>query len=197
MVHRLQNPLKAEILSFLHQNPKGTTEYEIIKLLEEKLYFSDLADEEELALFQKHFITMNALYQLQISMWESDRVYLDITSVRVSIIESYADTSSGASELVECAAVREYYLDWDNYKNTDQEEVLRMLNGFWEMFYNQDKVYSAYEALDLCQSEPFDVVKKQYRKLAVKFHPDKGGDKADFIALRKAYEIIKQSVEFG
>ena len=170
-------------------------------MLEGKSYFTGLAQEEELALFQKHFITMNALYQIQLSLWESHRVYLDITSVRVSIIQNLSDSDSGkdnqASELVESAAVREYYLDWSNYENTDQEEVLHMLNGFWEMYCSQDKVHSAYDTLELSHSEPFDVVKKQYRKLAAKYHPDKGGNSADFIALRQAYEVIKQSVEFG
>ncbi len=191
----LQNPLKAEILDFLQLKPNGTTEYEIIKMLEEKQYFYGLADESELALFQKHFITMNALYQLQISLWKNDRIFLDITSIRVSIIEAKIKDNKG-SEITETAAVREYYLDWKNYEATDQEQVLKMLTSFWEMFYNQDKVFSAYETLKLSQYEPFDVVKKQYRRLAIKYHPDKGGNQTDFIALRKAFEIIKQT-EFG
>lgn len=193
----MKNPLIAEILSFIEQKPEGITEFEIIKMLEAKEYFNNLADEDELALFQKHFITMNALYQLQLSLWENDAIYLDITSVRVSVVTEYCSEKSSYNALSETSSVREYYLDWENYNKTDQEQVLEMLNSFWQMYFNQDKLISAYKTLELAQREPINVVKKQYRKLVTKCHPDKGGSHSDFIAVRQAYEVIKQSVEFG
>mgnify|MGYP001548730868 CR=1 FL=1 len=194
----MQNPLIAEILSFIKQYPEGITEYEIIKMLEEKKYFKDLAKEDELALFQKHFITMNALYQLQLSLWENERIYLDITSVRVALSEhTIVDNSCSDTELAETASVRDYYLDWENFENTDQEQVLEMLNSFWQMYFNQDKLAGAYKTLKLEQYESLDVVKRQYRKLVAKYHPDKGGNQCDFISIRQAYEVIRQSACFG
>lgn len=35
-------------------------------------------------------------------------------------------------------------------------------------------------------------LKKQYRKLALKFHPDRGGNEEDFILLKEEYEQIYQ-----
>lgn len=191
----MYNPLAIEILSFLNQYPGGTTEYEIIKQLEKLDLFQDLADEDELALFQKHFIVMNSLYQLQSDLWKDDKIFLDISSVRVRFIVAEFDKTDGsaARSISYNRALSGYYLDWENYRSTDQETVLEMLNGFWELFLNKDKVSSAYQTLDLGMNEPLDIVTKQYRKLAAIHHPDKGGSREDFIAIRQAYEVIKQA----
>ncbi len=191
----MYNPLATEILSFINQYPDGTTEYEIIKHLENLHLFQDLAAEDELALFQKHFIVMNSLYQLQADMWRDDNIFLDISSVRVRlIIDNHNEIAdSTVKSISDNSALSGYYLDWENFKSTDQEKVLEMLNGFWQLFYNQDKISGAYQTLDLSMSEPLEIVTKQYRKLAAIHHPDKGGDRDNFIAIRQAYEVIKQS----
>lgn len=187
--------MATEILSFINQYPDGTTEYEIIKHLENLQLFQDLAAEDELALFQKHFIVMNSLYQLQADMWRDDNIFLDISSVRVRlIIDNQGEIAdSTVKSISDNSALSGYYLDWENFKSTDQEKVLEMLNGFWQLFYNQDKISGAYQTLDLSMSEPLEIVTKQYRKLAAIHHPDKGGDRDNFIAIRQAYEVIKQS----
>ncbi len=187
--------MATEILSFINQYPDGTTEYEIIKHLENLHLFQDLAAEDELALFQKHFIVMNSLYQLQADMWRDDNIFLDISSVRVRLIIDNQDeiADSTVKSISDNSALSGYYLDWENFKSTDQEKVLEMLNGFWQLFYNQDKISGAYQTLDLSMSEPLEIVTKQYRKLAAIHHPDKGGDRDNFIAIRQAYEVIKQS----
>ncbi len=191
----MYNPLATEILFFINQYPGGTTEYEIIKHLENLHLFQNLADEDELALFQKHFIVMNSLYQLQVDMWRDDNIFLDISSVRVRFIISELEEIGGsaARSISDNRALSGYYLDWENFRSTDQEKVVEMLNGFWQLFFNKDKISSAYQTLDLAISEPLDIVTKQYRKLAAIHHPDKGGNRDDFIAIRQAYEVIKQS----
>ena len=54
-----------------------------------------------------------------------------------------------------------------------------------------------YEILGVDKSSPDDEIKKAYRKLAVKFHPDKNpGDKAaeeKFKELGEAYEALSTS----
>ena len=37
-------------------------------------------------------------------------------------------------------------------------------------------------------------IKKRYHELAFRFHPDKKGDKEDFLALKKAYDTLIQAV---
>ena len=49
-----------------------------------------------------------------------------------------------------------------------------------------------YETLGVSKSASADEIKKAFRKLAVKYHPDKdGGDEARFKEVNEAYEILK------
>merc|ERR1719488_277243 len=47
-----------------------------------------------------------------------------------------------------------------------------------------------YEVLGVEKDAPPDVIKKAYRKLAVKNHPDKGGDEALFKEIQKAFDVL-------
>lgn len=48
-----------------------------------------------------------------------------------------------------------------------------------------------YEILGIAKSASADEIKKAFRKLAVKHHPDKGGDEAKFKEINEAYEVLK------
>ena len=49
-----------------------------------------------------------------------------------------------------------------------------------------------YEVLGVSKGASEDEIKKAFRKLAVKYHPDKaGGDEAKFKEINEAYEVLK------
>ena len=51
-----------------------------------------------------------------------------------------------------------------------------------------------YEILGISKSASADEIKKAFRKLAVKYHPDKeGGDEAKFKEINEAYEVLRDS----
>ena len=48
-----------------------------------------------------------------------------------------------------------------------------------------------YSTLGVGKNATDDDIKKAYRKLAMKHHPDKGGDEAEFKKINEAYDILK------
>ena len=50
-----------------------------------------------------------------------------------------------------------------------------------------------YEILELDKNVEHSEIKKKYRKLAIKHHPDKGGDENKFKEIAEAYQILNDT----
>lgn len=191
----MKNPLVGLILTILKKQPNGIGEFDILTALKKRLpEFSQLSDDSNLQLFRQHFLIMNALYQLQTSLWQEENLILDITSTRITLLTSSQATPSGSSMLSDSvdAKLAAYYLNWDEYEKTDTDQVSSLLNSFYKgISLTGDRG----EALSTLQFESDDNpskldIKQQYRKLAQQYHPDRGGDQDTFINLREAYEYL-------
>ncbi len=186
------NPLKPAILSLLKIKREGISEYQLIRHLElEQRLFSVTEEHSELALFQKHFLVMNALYQLQQSLLEDD-IYLSISplSIQLQNINNRSETVLSASA---DGKLRDYYLDLSQLEGTTASDVSELLNSFWTRYRAVDKKEEALIKLDLAEDAEWLCVQKRYRQLVAQHHPDRGGDQATFIAIREAYEILSCS----
>ena len=167
-------------------------EYELIKMLEEQGFdFSVENHSYEMTMFKKHFMVMNALYQLQQDLFE-DGFYLTITALDIRL-EPLRD-SCGKQALLNDGdhKVREYYLDWCHLENTSQQDVENLLTGFWTKYYSLDKQSAALDILGLDETADWLSIKSSYRRMAAEHHPDRGGDQSRFIEIREAFELLRQ-----
>lgn len=193
----MNNPLIQPILSILEASSQGISEFELLRLLErETPIFDELGDDPDLKLFRKHFLIMNALYQLQRKLWQEDEVRLYISPLQIHL-EAVAQIEISQSNEIEAGAeakLAAYYLDWDEYDNTDAEDVAALLKGFYNKLFNHEDTEQALETLGIKKNSTKSEIKQAYRLLVKKAHPDRGGDAKKFIKLRKAYEhLISQS----
>jgi DnaJ-domain-containing protein 1 len=184
------NPFKSTVLALIKTTPMGLSEYDLIlRLQEHDAAFSFDSESPNLALFRKHFLVMNALYQLQAELFEQG-MYLSISplDIRLEPVEN-----SGVSALPTenaAAPLRAYYLDWKNFSHTSRADVETMLSRFTERYLAIDERLEALQILELSADAPWETIKQTYRRLAAQHHPDKGGDPARFRAIRGAYEIL-------
>ena len=114
---------------------------------------------------------------------------VDPLSIKLDII-SDATAQSKLSNQSD-VKLKQYYLDWQHYSNTSQQDVQDLLTGFWQKYYAVDKKLAALNVLQLESIASFSEVKQSYRRLAALHHPDKGGRQDDFIQIREAYEVLK------
>lgn len=94
-------------------------------------------------------------------------------------------------------------LEYKLKKEEQRKEKLKSHEEHWREKYRQ---YERYDSIP-CNKEiknachvfkiktnniTIDIVKSQYRKLALLYHPDKGGEHEDMIKLSKSYGILKK-----
>ena len=187
-----RNSLVIPILHILKNATESISEHELIVELKSQLdLFPVESGAASLALFQTHFLVMNALYQLQHSLLD-DGVYLLVTPLNIQLLSI---SEQGSTDLIEPEveqSLAEYYLDWGNLENTGEEEVEQLLTSFWRYYHADDKQLQAYQVLGLAPEADWSQVQKTYRQLASEQHPDRGGDATQFMAIREAYETLQR-----
>lgn len=187
----MRNPLTLPLIRLLQQQPEGCREYDLIKAIDADGGFPNLAQDSQLALFQKHFLVKNALFQLQLALWQEEQVYLYISALEIRVVPGTPVTSEQTLPgTAGDASIRDYYLDWSNYETATVESVETLLNSFWQRYASHDKRDEALDVLQLPADASQAMIKQQYRRMANQHHPDKGGDSQQFIALRQAYETL-------
>lgn len=187
---RLENPLLPHVMKALQEIDLPCTEHKLLKLLTVRGYFAGLDDEDEnLYLFQRHFLLMNALYQLREDFAESGWC-LRISALDIHLLPLSQGDQTNLQALNDEQALADYYLDLSQLKSATREGVESLLGGFWQAYARYDNRAEALQVLGLdALAETVDI-KNAYRRLAAANHPDRGGEPARFIEIRRAYELL-------
>lgn len=178
-----------QLLSVLQAHPAGLSEYELMQTLEScgQSVFSSDRLRDTLSLFQTHFFLFHTLYHLREHLWQSQKARLDISPLCIQLlpIRANAETTLAAHD-----PLRDYYLDINNLKDTDRSDVDALLGQFWRRFVRDDDRQAALAALDLADPVEWSAIKEQHRRLAMKHHPDRGGDEERLQAINAAMDVL-------
>lgn len=169
----------------LENNPQGIGEYDLMTNLKSLGYF-DFLSQPALPheLFRAHFFLFHALYLLSNKLLEEKVFLLDVHTLKIQLLPY----EYGEDALQVDSKLRAYYLDFKNLENTTEDDVNDMLASFWNKY---NKFENREEALaELGLKDPVDdkVIKKEYRRLIMQHHPDRGGDTEK---LQKLNDVIK------
>ena len=133
--------LPDHLLILLQEKPEGRSEYELIQQLKRRhsTHVPNLPLTDKLVLFRTHFLVFNALYLLRDRLWAEASGHLQINPLHVQLLP-YSAASAG---LTEQDALREYYLDLSNLRDTDEDDVERLLASFWTRMQGSDEKRAA------------------------------------------------------
>ena len=101
----------------------------------------------------------------------------------------------GRVELAEHDPLRDYYLDLDQLRATDERDVEKLLASFWTRMQGGEEKRAALELFELddaTQVLSLAIIKHRYRQLVSQHHPDRGGSTARLQSINKAMEILER-----
>ncbi|WP_187993722.1 DNA-J related domain-containing protein [Vibrio harveyi] len=190
----MENPLLWPILDILRKQPSNWKVHTLAHELSQKGFIQQLDESPDKDLFKRNFLLMNALYQLQETLYPDGWLQVEAMNiVLMSAIEASRHSVDTNDPL------REYYLDWKNYE-ADEGEVRRLLNDFWSRYQryiggnvsddlDRSKALHLFELdADATRTE----IRRQWRKLALRWHPDRENGNADrFRVLCNAWNVLR------
>lgn len=181
--------LSQDIESYLFDNLQ-TREYDIIRYLQSMQRIPENVLQQPLSMFRCHFLIFNCLYRLKIKGHLSQQYTLDISSLQIKL-EKFKHNHSTANLMNQYDPLACFYLDVKHLNQMDELEVNQLLDSFWKNYFTPQQYRQALNTLDL--TAPVDIrdIKKQYRRLVMRHHPDRGGDPHKLIAINQAMSCLK------
>lgn len=171
----------------LENQPDGVGEYDLMQSLKTQGYF-DFLSQPALPheLFQAHFFLFHSLYLLSNLLLEQKSHLLSIHTLKIQLLPYQA----GENNLQVDDKLKAYYLDFSNLENTTEDDVYDMLTSFWNKFNRFDNREAALAELGLKDPVDDKTVKKEYRRLAMRHHPDRGGDTEKLQKINDALALL-------
>lgn len=150
------------------------------------LFQSDRTD--PVSLFRQHFILFHALYRLEQELAASHRGQLQINPLQIVLTPNTAP--DGSPQLDRPDPLRNYYLDLNHLYQTGKEELKALLRSFWQRLRQNDHRTEALAVLGLADPVDETSIRRRYRKLVMRHHPDRGGDTQQLQMLNAAIATL-------
>ena len=184
--------LEQELLNLLQAHPQGMSEFEVLRHLQraEHRAFDEKLFSDDLAIFRAHFLLFHALYRLQQQLIAEQRGHLEIHTLAIRL---HPWRETGRNDLATPDPMQVYYLDLANLENTTAEDVEQLLGEFWSRYFANERRGEALAVLGLEEPATSAEIEDRYRRLAMRLHPDRGGETGDFQALQEAIGILRRS----
>lgn len=177
------------ILEELRRAPAGLSEYELLRRLSprpdaEGLTTGDLRD--AMGLFRVHFTLFHCLYHMR-ELLAAEGQDLTINCLRIALTPA---RQIGGQALGTHDPLADYYLDLANLETMDAAQVEALLGDFWRMFQRNSRRDEALGVLGLEGPVSDTQIKAQYRRLAMRHHPDRGGDPRTLQRINEAMAVL-------
>ncbi len=169
----------------LRSHPGGLSEHALILALEDDPLIRKEALSDTLSLFQAHFLLFHHLYRLGEQLRGESRLKIHCLKI---VLGPWEGENTALPETGD--PLRDYYLDLDNLAATGREDVEALLAAFWERFVGQDELAAALQTLGLDRGADYLAAKRRYRELAMRHHPDRGGDHETLQAINAAMAVL-------
>ena len=188
-----QNPLLAPILAQLLAADPVYKLHELMQRLANQDCLPDWETTAEIQLFRTNFLLMNGLYQLQQQLLECG-TWLHVAPVALHLVPICV----GNSWLQQVDPLRDYYLDWRNCFVTTQQDIETLLHDFWRRYSAQPALSAqmrrqALATLGLTDTATYPMIRQRWKQLALQHHPDRQGDALQFMAIRLAWEQLRDT----
>ena len=171
----------------LENHPDGIGEYDLITNLKTQGYFNFFSKPAlPHELFQAHFFLFHSLYLLSNNLLEQKQYLLDIHTLKIQLLPY----EKGENSLQVDDKLNKYYLDFKNLENTSEDDVYDMLASFWNKYNKIDSREEALAVLGLKDPIYNEEIKNQYRRLAMKNHPDRGGNTEKLQKINDALALL-------
>ncbi|MCH8538897.1 MAG: DnaJ domain-containing protein [Alkalimonas sp.] len=181
--------LRGQLEAIVLQSTEVQTEQSLLQKL--GLNLTSAPADPQLALFQRHFIVQHLLYQLQQQWSEQEFAWLEIGLAQVQL---HAYQAQQPTEYDQGRA--SYYLDWQHFYQMNSATLQQQLDDFWS-YVQRAAVVNPLSLQQACQVLQLEwpclllQLKRQYRSLALRHHPDRGGDSESFLQVRQAYQRLR------
>lgn len=190
------NEFESNLLKQIRCCENGISEYDLIQKLREQNLFridDELLSSNSLTMFQIHFTLYHCLYRLRDQLRVNKQFELELSPICINL----KIFQQGNSGLVEHDPLYEYYMDIGNLLNTETKDVDDMLERFWMQLDNSERREEALLELGLADPVNNEEIQMQYRRMAMRHHPDRGGDKKKLQAINIAVSVLLNSFNPG